>query len=84
MIGRGVFANPFCFTDHQPSREDLFDLLNYHLDLFDQHQPRKFNPLKRFFKIYVKDFAGAAELRAQLMTAKNTAEVREIIGRAPL
>jgi tRNA-dihydrouridine synthase len=79
MIGRGVFANPFCFTGHQPSREDLFDLLNYHLDLFDQHQPRKFDPLKRFFKIYIKDFAGAADLRARLFECKTTADVREIL-----
>ena len=29
MIGRGVFANPFCFTDTtQPTRQQLFDLLN--------------------------------------------------------
>jgi tRNA-dihydrouridine synthase len=79
MIGRGVFANPFCFTDHQPSREDLFDLLNYHLDLFDKNQPRKFDPLKRFFKIYVKDFPGAAELRARLFECKTTVEIRKIL-----
>lgn len=35
MIGRGVFANPYCFTEHVPSREELLELLNYHLDLFD-------------------------------------------------
>ena len=38
MISRnlGVFANPYCFTDHHPSQEELKNLFLYHLDLFDQ------------------------------------------------
>ncbi len=35
MIGRGVFENPYCFTNHQATQQELLDLLNYHLDLFD-------------------------------------------------
>lgn len=35
MIGRGVFENPYCFTEHTPTREELMELLNLHLDLFD-------------------------------------------------
>lgn len=35
MIGRGVFENPFCFTDHTGTTEELLELLDYHLDLFD-------------------------------------------------
>lgn len=35
MIGRGVFENPYCFTDHQPTREELLKLFHLHLDLFD-------------------------------------------------
>ncbi len=35
MIGRGVFENPYCFTDHQPTRAELMALLNLHLDLFE-------------------------------------------------
>ena len=35
MIGRGVFANPYCFTDHTPSRDELMELLKMHLDLFE-------------------------------------------------
>ncbi|MDO4747375.1 MAG: tRNA-dihydrouridine synthase family protein [Candidatus Saccharibacteria bacterium] len=37
MIGRGVFANPYCFTDHTPTREELMELLKMHLDLFEAH-----------------------------------------------
>lgn len=35
MIGRGVFENPYCFTDHIPTRAELISLLYLHLDLFD-------------------------------------------------
>jgi tRNA-dihydrouridine synthase len=85
MIGRGVFANPFCFTEHEPTRDELFDLLNYHLDLFDKHsQERKFDPLKRFFKVYIKDFPGAAELRAKLFVCSSTTEIRSILCSRPI
>lgn len=84
MIGRGVFHNPFCFqaqpTTHD--RDQLLELLDFQLDLHDEYDkvmPRKFDPLKRFFKIYVREFDGAAELRDKLMHAKNTTEVREIL-----
>jgi tRNA-dihydrouridine synthase len=85
MIGRGVFKNPFCFEkgpkDH--SSEELLDLLKLHLDLHDKYsnelEPRSFKPLLRFFKIYVKGFRGASELRNQLMETKSTDEVRALL-----
>ena len=88
MIGRGIFANPYAFTEsYQPSREEMLGLLHYHLDLYDkfsatlEHAP--FDPLKRFFKIYVRDMPGAAELRDKLMHTKTTTEVREILATIP-
>lgn len=87
MIGRGVFHNPFAFETqpHSHSREELLGLLRLQLDLHDQYgqlAPRKFDPLKRFFKIYVREFEGAAELRDKLMHAKSTDEVRALLGSA--
>lgn len=85
MIGRGIFHNPFAFETEgrEHSREELITLLNLHLDLFDKYstelEPRRFEPLKRFFKIYVRDFPGASELRELLMHTKSTDEVREIL-----
>ncbi len=38
-----------------------------------------FDPLKHYFKIYIHGFSGAAELRAKLMEAKSTEEVRRIL-----
>lgn len=85
MIGRGIFHNPFAFekTTAPHDREELINLLKLHLDLFDNYsnglEPRRFDPLKRFFKIYIRDFPGASELRDQLMHTKSTAEVRQLI-----
>jgi tRNA-dihydrouridine synthase len=85
MIGRGIFQNPFAFAEVQPEKTStqLLELLNYQLDLFDKYnqelEPRKFDPLKRYFKIYVRDFAGASELREKLMHTKTTTEVRDLI-----
>ncbi|MGE7052128.1 tRNA-dihydrouridine synthase, partial [Paenibacillus glucanolyticus] len=41
--------------------------------------PRSFSPLARFFKIYVRGFRGASELRNSLMNAKSTREVRALL-----
>lgn len=40
---------------------------------------RKFDPLKTFFKIYIRDFPGASELRAQMMQARSINQVRQIL-----
>ncbi|MFZ2125083.1 MAG: tRNA-dihydrouridine synthase [Candidatus Saccharimonadales bacterium] len=85
MIGRGVFSNPFAFEieKKEHSRQELIDLLCTHMDLHDKYsqelETRKFDPLKRFFKIYVRDFPGASELRDQLMHTYDTTEARNIL-----
>ena len=86
MIGRGVFHNPFAFALEARShtREELITLLHRQLDLFDQYESdmrKPFETLKRFFKIYIRDFDGASELRDALMHTKNTAEVRDLLNR---
>lgn len=85
MIGRGIFHNPFAFefNAREHTRDELIQLLRTHLDLHDKYavelEPRKFDPLKRFFKIYIRDFPGASELRAKMMVAKCTDEIKEIL-----
>lgn len=64
------------------NKQVLLDLLHYHLDLYDQYSlqtARPFETLKRFFKIYIRDFDGASDLREKLMHTKSTAEVRELL-----
>ena len=114
MIGRGVFQNPYCFTDHTPTREELIELLKLHLDLYEERinqvlrtlpESRRggrgaapataggrdpvseklrlirssYEPLKHFFKIYINNFPGAKEIRAELMETHSIPEAREII-----
>ena len=42
MIGRGIFENPYCFTEHVPTRDELMELLNMHLELFEAHTKDSF------------------------------------------
>ncbi len=126
MIGRGVFANPYCFTNHQPTRDELMKLLKIHLDLYEEYEngapfasveerkgkiydfaaegaerrdiisdyhdaklPKRrerctarhipYESLKHFFKIYINNFPGAKEFRAQLMETHSLPEAREVI-----
>ena len=81
MIGRGVFHNPFCFEKNpcNHSREELINLMSYHLDLYEKYNLSPYDPLKRFFKIYINNFPGASEIREQLMNTKNIPEARQIL-----
>ncbi|HSE61488.1 MAG TPA: tRNA-dihydrouridine synthase [Candidatus Saccharimonadales bacterium] len=82
MIGRGVFHDVFCFEPEprQHTHKELMDLLAYHLDLWEASpHALPFSPLKRFFKIYVRDQHDATTLRAQLMQTESIAEVRQLL-----
>lgn len=85
MIGRGIFKDPYAFEKVAKTHEseDLLGLLRTHLDFYDQFskelETRPFTAMHRFFKIYVKGFKGAGQLRNALMQTKSTDEVREIL-----
>ena len=84
MIGRGVFHNVFAFEKEpkEHGKDELLGMLKFHLDLFEvTWKDRKvpYAPLKRFFKIYIRDFDGAHDLRARLMDSKDIPEARQIL-----
>ena len=88
MIGRGVMQNPFCFfglkdSDLDKENSQIFvDLLKFHLDLYEKERKKRYisyETLKHFFKIYVNNFPGAAEVRMKLMETHSVPEAREII-----
>lgn len=95
MIGRGIFSNIFCFetTPREHSSDELIGLLRYHLQLFTEHQkeraqrlpaeiaahPKPYQTLKRFFKIYIRDFPNSGELRNQLMETNTLEEADAIL-----
>jgi tRNA-dihydrouridine synthase len=82
MIGRGVFNDPFVFTEHSPwsnySREQRIGLYKKHVKLFAEtwlDGERPLNTLNKFCKIYINGFDGAKEQREQLMQARSTDEL---------
>ena len=84
MIGRGIFHNPWAFAreprDHTVG--ERLALLARHLDVFEktwQQAEKRYEPLKKFFKIYIQGFDGAAHLRAELMSTKTIEQARTII-----
>lgn len=86
MIGRGIFSDPFVFSDNslwsEFSAEQRKRLFKKHVILFAetwQNNERHTNLLKKFCKIYISDFVGAKELREKLMEAKTTEELVTIL-----
>lgn len=79
MIGRGIFQNPWFFNPEKTEitkEERVFKLIE-HTRLFEKTWAGKknFNILKRFYKIYLNSFEGAAKMRADLMEVKDYKEV---------
>jgi tRNA-dihydrouridine synthase len=67
---------------HSEHTKALLSLLALHLDLYDQwhtHTGRPYETLKRFYKIYIRDFDGACSVRDQLMHTKTTEEARQLL-----
>lgn len=83
MIGRGIFADPWLFGNRPDdiSINDRLSILTKHIKLYNEtwKSTRNFSILKRFFKIYITGFAGAALLRASLMKVDNSHEAIAII-----
>ena len=79
MVGRGIFQNPWFFNPekNENSEEERIKQLIQHTKLFEQTWSgrKNFNILKRFYKIYLNSFPGAAKMRADLMEVKNYEEV---------
>jgi len=40
---------------------------------------KQYNPLKRFFKIYIRDFDGAPEIRLKLMETQNYQQALDLL-----
>lgn len=84
MIGRGIFQNPWFFDPNkiEATKEERISKLLEHTRLFEQTWAGKknFNILKRFYKIYLNSFEGAAKMRADLMEVKDYGEVYSYFG----
>jgi tRNA-dihydrouridine synthase len=79
MLGRGIFGNPWLFTERDGASiapvEKLEALLTFSR-YFDELRPRKsFHILKKHFKSFVSGWPGASELRATLMESSTHEEL---------
>ena len=89
MIGRGIFSNPWVFenvpNDSQylieHTKEESLKLLLKHTKLYEDKwgSEKNFNVMKKFFKIYVRDFKGSGELRQKLMECSSYSQVEKVI-----
>jgi len=83
MIGRGIFGNPWFFSDHVPTLEEKLKALMEHAKLYEKilGGVKSFAHMKKHFKSYVHGFDNAKDLRIELMNTKNAREVESVIKR---
>lgn len=87
MIGRGIFENAWVFnkgTDASNiSIENRINILKQHLELYEIEKGEKlpYNTLKKYFKIYIRDFDGAMSMRTKLMETKSVFEAKTFINK---
>ena len=84
MLGRAIFGNPWLFhPDLNPNNIPLSERLRVmveHTELFVQLLPFKnLAVMKKHYKAYVKDFAGASELRAVLMEQDSVSAIKTVV-----
>ena len=83
MVGRGIFQDFFVFEKESSNRsiEEVLGIMAEHIKLYENTWAveRSFEPLKKFFKVYISNFDGAAKLRADFMNTKNTKDALKLI-----
>ncbi len=84
MIGSGIFEDPFAFelVPKNHSLNEMLDLLKLQLNIYDDFSKSgtmNFQKLKRFFKIYIRNFSYASDLRLSLMETSSSDEARTVI-----
>lgn len=86
MIGRGALQNPWVFAgrEHEGvSVTERLGLMRLHLDLFEEEWSgiKSYQLLKKYFKVYLSNFDGAAEMRQECMLTEDYDQARELLGR---
>ncbi len=84
MIGRGIFDDIRVFDPEKPdtlSISDRLDMLSQHIQLFQSTwgDHKNTQGLKKFYKVYIKDFPNASVLRQELMEISSLEETLEYI-----
>lgn len=85
MIGRGIFGNPWLFSNsHELENMPVAQRLRVaveHTKLFEEMlgDIKSFAIMKKHFKAYVEGFAGAKELRMQMMDAASARDIEKLV-----
>lgn len=80
MLGRAIFGTPWLFAETAPALPERLRIMVEHTKLFEELLPHKsFAIMKKHYKAYAHGFDGAAELRAELMSAPNAEEVAKVV-----
>ncbi len=83
MVGTGVFKNPWMFNKQamEITPQHRISLMNKHISLYRNTwgADKDYNILKRFFKIYLSGFEGAAHWRDAFMRAHGYEEASELL-----
>ena len=85
MIGRGIFENPYLFSEtitlSDKTPEEKMQLLLDHMRMWIDTwgETKHFPILRKFFKVYANGFPGAQDLRIQLMETQTPEETEEIV-----
>ena len=89
MIGRGIFDDPYALSSSSPwtdmTKAEKVALYRKHVELFAetwQNNERRVVTLNKFCKIYINGFPNAKELREELMAARDTDALLEILDKA--
>lgn len=84
MIGRGIFNNLQAFTNtpySELTKEERIKLCLKHIELFENTwgDSKKYDILKKYFKIYISNFEDSKEIKNRIMDTKSTQEAKKII-----
>lgn len=89
MVGRGVFHDPFIFAQESPwqdwSKGQRLGLFRKQVELYIEtykNNERRFETLRKFCKVYINGFDGAAELRAEFMETQNPQQALSLLEEA--
>jgi len=85
MIGRGIFQDPYVFSSELSNLEPTqrINLFLRHIELYGDTWGDSKNPaaLKKFAKMYLREFDGVSDLRADLMQQNDLGGMKAVLTR---
>ncbi len=88
MLGRGILENPWVFNTEEKyknpanvSSEERLKTYAQHVKLHQETwgNTKHFDRLKKYMKMYIRDFAGSGELRIEIAKSRNAEELLALL-----